>query len=60
SLEVIGFDRETVQAAIDRLAHSRIVEDQRNAALFRGAFNDLLARVPDEPQTKSPEETEAA
>jgi len=57
--EAQGFDIKAVQAAIDRLAHSRIVDDQQDAALFRGAFNALLARVPDELQTKSPEETGA-
>ena len=60
ALEATGCDIEAVQAVIDRLAHSRIVEDQRDAALLRGAFNELLARVPDEPQPESPAETETA
>ncbi len=57
ALEATGFNTEAVQVAIDRLAQSRIVEDQRDAATLRGAFNDLLSRIPD---TGTSEQTEVA
>lgn len=62
ALESSGFDLEAVQATIDRLAHSRIVADQQDAAMLRGAFNDLLSRLPDDvpPKLDASAETEAA
>jgi hypothetical protein len=48
-IEARGFEAERVQEVIDRLSYSERIEDQAGAAILRGAFNDLLARIPDIP-----------
>ncbi len=56
-IEAEGFDINKVQNFIDDLElRSRYAD----AAMLRGAFNDLLSRVPDEPSAEDTPETEAA
>jgi len=53
-IESQGFDFEAIQAFIDTLDRSTSLADHKNAAMLRGAFNDLLGRIPDETEDLKP------
>lgn len=44
-IEGRGFELEAVQDYIDGLTRSSEVPDQKDAAMLRGAFNELLGRL---------------
>lgn len=50
AIEEEGFVFEAIQAYLNRLDNQRDPQAQRNAAMLRGAFNDLLAQIPDSPK----------
>lgn len=48
-IEEQGFDFEQIQDYLDRL---EVTGEIKHAAILRGAFNDLLSRVPDTPEAE--------